>query len=34
MKETTQQTKEREHQEDLQRLKDLRPINDEFVLHI
>lgn len=31
MKETTQQTKEREHQEDLQRLKGLRPIDDDFM---
>lgn len=31
MNETTQQTKEREHQEDLQRLKGLRPIDDDFM---
>lgn len=31
MNETKQQRKEREHQEDLQRLKELRPIDDDFM---
>ena len=31
MSETEQQRKEREHQEDLQRLRDFRPIDDDFM---
>lgn len=31
MNETEQQRKEREHQEDLQRLRDFRPIDDDFM---
>jgi len=31
MSETEQQRKEREYQEDLQRLRDFRPIDDDFM---
>ena len=31
MNETEQQRKDREHQEDLRRLRDLRPIDDNFM---
>ena len=31
MSETEQQRKEREHQEDLQRLREFRPIDDNFM---
>lgn len=34
MIETEQQRKEREHQEDLQRLRDFRPIDDNFMRYL